>query len=205
MGSSKVIGWLKSQFNLTSDVTGTLPIGNGGTGQTTNTKGDIIAGNGSAWNKESIGANDTVLTADSTQTNGIKWATAGGATVTQVSDDLTTTFTTSSTSFVDITGLTLTVPNITGGSYIYTALLTTNAVSGDITEYTLTDDGTRITRIWTGKKHSNTNKNPVPLTISGSADGSVIRPQIKSINGTSASVQGSATDVTSNLECIGIG
>ncbi len=42
-------------------------------------KGDIVAGTGAdAAARVAVGANDTVLTADSSQTAGVKWATAGG-------------------------------------------------------------------------------------------------------------------------------
>lgn len=67
------------------------PIGvsDGGTGQTdategfdslapTTTKGDIIVSNGTDNIRLAVGANDTVLTADSTQASGVKWAAAAG-------------------------------------------------------------------------------------------------------------------------------
>lgn len=60
-------GWV----NDTDDTgSGSLP--------TASTKGDIAVYNGSAWVVVSAGANDTVLTADSAQTAGVKWASGGG-------------------------------------------------------------------------------------------------------------------------------
>lgn len=77
-------------ISLTADVTGTLPIANGGTGQTTQTaamdalsptttKGDLLVDNGTNVIRVAVGSNDQVLTADSTQASGVKWAAAGGA------------------------------------------------------------------------------------------------------------------------------
>lgn len=51
----------------------------GGTGQTTYTKGDLLATPGSTTiNKLAVGADGFVLTADSSSTNGIKWAVVSG-------------------------------------------------------------------------------------------------------------------------------
>lgn len=72
-----------------SNVTGTVAIANGGTGQTTQTaafdalsplttKGDLIVHNGTNDIRLPVGTNDFVLTADSTQASGVKWAAAGG-------------------------------------------------------------------------------------------------------------------------------
>ena len=72
---------------LTTGVTGTLPIGNGGTGQTTatlafdalsplTTKGDLVSNDGINDVRVAVGANGTVLTADSTIAAGVKWGTS---------------------------------------------------------------------------------------------------------------------------------
>lgn len=71
-----------------SDVTGTLPIANGGTGQTTQTaafdalsptttKGDVLVDNGTNVIRLPIGTDDQVLTADSSEASGVKWAASG--------------------------------------------------------------------------------------------------------------------------------
>lgn len=85
-----------SNINLASQVTGTLPIANGGTGQTTataafdnlaptTTKGDVIVHNGTDNIRLAVGTNGQVLTADSAETSGLRWGasavvpgTAGG-------------------------------------------------------------------------------------------------------------------------------
>lgn len=77
------------QVVLTTDVSGTLPVANGGTGQTTataafnaldpiTTKGDVITHDGTDSVRLAVGTDGQVLTADSTQAKGIKWASITG-------------------------------------------------------------------------------------------------------------------------------
>jgi Pectate lyase superfamily protein len=82
-GTSAVTGG--TLVGLTTQVSGTLPIANGGTGQTTQqaalnalmpgspAKGDLAAYTGSNWVRQPVGADGTILTAASAQTNGIQW------------------------------------------------------------------------------------------------------------------------------------
>jgi hypothetical protein len=56
------------------NLTGTLVAANGGTGQSTYTKGDLLAATGAAaLGKLGVGANDSRLVADSTQATGLRW------------------------------------------------------------------------------------------------------------------------------------
>jgi hypothetical protein len=72
-----------------ANVTGTVAIANGGTGQTTQTaafdalaptttKGDLIVDNGTNNIRLGVGLDTYVLTADSTVAAGVKWAAAAG-------------------------------------------------------------------------------------------------------------------------------
>ena len=63
-------------------------------------KGDILAYNGSAWVDLTVGSNDQVLTADSAEATGIKWAAPAGGGAWQV---LSHTSVSSATATIDIT------------------------------------------------------------------------------------------------------
>lgn len=75
------------------NVTGTVAIANGGTGQTTataafdalaptTTKGDLIVNNGTDNVRLAAGSNTQVLTVDSSTATGVKWATPEGGNIT---------------------------------------------------------------------------------------------------------------------------
>lgn len=96
---SLTLGGTLSNVSLSTQVTGTLPIANGGTGQTTQTaafdalsplttKGDLVVHNGTNDVRLPVGTNGQLLTADSTVAAGIKWAAAPVSTT--VSDDTST-------------------------------------------------------------------------------------------------------------------
>ena len=93
------LGGTLSNVSLSTQVTGTLPIANGGTGQTTavaafdalsplTTKGDLVVNNGTNDVRLAVGSNGQLLTADSAEATGVKWAAAPVSTT--VSDDTTT-------------------------------------------------------------------------------------------------------------------
>lgn len=77
--------WAKVDFLFSSPLSrtgttvtlGTVPAAQGGTGRATYSKGDLLFGlSGGGLGLQAIGADGTVLTADSSQTNGVKWMAA---------------------------------------------------------------------------------------------------------------------------------
>lgn len=78
-----------------ANVTGTVAIANGGTGQTTKvaafdalspstTKGDLIGFDGTDNVRLAVGTNNQVLTADSTTATGLKWASVSSGNITSL-------------------------------------------------------------------------------------------------------------------------
>jgi hypothetical protein len=71
--------------NVNNVASGVLAIGYGGTGQSSYTKGNILVASGTGGlAKLSVGSNGTVLTADSAETSGVKWAVPASGTVLSV-------------------------------------------------------------------------------------------------------------------------
>ncbi len=104
-----------TNVSLTSGVTGTLPVANGGTGATSLTANNVLLGNGtSALQAVAPGASGNVLTS-----NGTTWQStapsAGGDTYLVLASDTAN----STTSFADVTGLTFAVTS--GETYVFEA------------------------------------------------------------------------------------
>ena len=126
---------------LSTGITGTLPIANGGTGQTaqtaafdalapTTTKGDLIVHNGTDNIRVAVGGtNGHVLTVDSAQASGVKWAaSSGGGGSSAIYAATTSDSVITSTTLADF----LTASISATGTYGFIA--TGSATSGAVTE-----------------------------------------------------------------------
>jgi hypothetical protein len=94
-------------------------------------KGDLVPGTGAdTFARLAVGANDTILTADSTAATGMKWAAAGGS---GASFSLVTTLTLAGSASYTATGL---------GSYnqLYCVLETVSSDASDLITYTFNSD-----------------------------------------------------------------
>ena len=111
--------WINNDQGDITGVTAGTGISGGGTSGTvtvTNSmataidaKGDLIGGTGAdTFARLAVGANGTVLTADSGEATGLKWAAAGGKVLQIVSATYSTATTIASTSFTD-SGLTASI------------------------------------------------------------------------------------------------
>jgi hypothetical protein len=145
---SLTLGGTLSNVNLASQVTGTLPIANGGTGQTTasaafnglspiTTTGDLIIGNGSnSATRLPIGADTYVLTSNGTTAS---WAASSGGVTSFSAGTTGLTPSTGTTGAVTLAG-TLDVDNGGTGQTSYTngQLLIGNTTGNTLTKATLT-------------------------------------------------------------------
>ena len=158
---------------LSTGVTGTLPVANGGTGQTTQTaafdalaptttKGDIIVSNGTDNVRLAVGANNYVLAADSSTATGLAWVAVSPGGVSSVTASAPLASSGGSTPDISLTG---TVPVANGGtgetSYTDGQLLIGNSTGNTLAKATLTA-GSNVT-ITNG---------PGSITIAASGGGS---------------------------------
>jgi len=91
--------------------TGPIPVVTNTVATKFDAKGDLVVGTGSdTFDRLAVGTNTYILTADSAEATGLKWAApAGGGKVLQVIEGTTTTSTTNSTSTYQDTTLTATI------------------------------------------------------------------------------------------------
>jgi hypothetical protein len=136
---------------------GALPVANGGTGQTTavaafdalaptTTKGDLIAHNGTDNIRVAVGAtNGHVLTVDSAEASGIKWAAASGGSA-PLFISKTNTESLAASAWTDISGLSLsfTAASITQKILVRACVLAGNPSTATVLFRLVNEDGTLL-------------------------------------------------------------
>jgi hypothetical protein len=139
-------------------ITGTLPVASGGTGQTTavaafdalaptTTKGDLIAHNGTDNIRVAVGAtNGHVLTADSAEASGLKWAAASGGASEPLFVSKTDTESLAASTWTDIAGLSLsfTAASITQKILVRACVLAGNPSTATVLFRLVNEDGTLL-------------------------------------------------------------
>jgi hypothetical protein len=108
-----------------------------GGGSPLTTKGDLYTFS-TVDARLGVGANGTTLVADSSTATGLKWAApAGGGKVAQVLQTIKTdTFTTSSSTYTDITGLSVSITPSSATSKIYVSFTVNGASDTDVSNST---------------------------------------------------------------------
>ena len=149
------------------------------TGTDLTTKGDMH-GYSDTNTRIPIGNNDEVLTADSSEALGLKWATAGGVTVSSQTFSQTSAETTTSTSYV-ATNFTITLPTRTGGFGIVTTNFTAKNSGDNINYFSIFDDGA-TTDVYTSNEGGD--DGPQFNNHIFSLDGSAIKLYMKTTGGT---------------------
>lgn len=132
-----------------------------------------------------IGANDTVLTADSSEALGLKWASAGGgATVTIQEASTSSTQTGIDTTLTDVDDMTLTMPTRANGKAIITCNMTFRGSTNGINVlFNFDDDGVKQTVMGANQLVLNTDQS-ITITHVTTLDGQVVKVQAKVNSGT---------------------
>ena len=178
-------------------------------------KGDLIVGTGSAtFDNLTVGANNTVLTADSSTATGLKWAAAagGGKVLQVVQGTLTSNFSTTSTTAVD-SGLTVSItPSATSSKVMvfatgFAANESATARTGNDARYLLIRGATQLREMGVGYANfATTGSAPeffAPLAITyldspATTSSTTYKIQVKVINSaTTGRIPASATNIAS--------
>jgi len=145
------------------------------------TKGDLVDYDTSRQ-RLGIGSTNQVLTV----VGGLPaWTTAsGGATVETVSATITSSWTSTSSSFVDVTGMTLTKPDITDGKCItnFTCIMK-NSISLQVKALVLVDENDTVLTGGDVEQHTNTAKGMLSGGATSDADGEITKLQAKAGGG----------------------
>jgi len=172
------------------------------------TQGDIVRGDASG-NRERLGIGSNLQQLQSNGTT-LSWQTiaSGGATVEEDRVNITSNQTFTVDAYNDITGLVITIGNITDGKTIISCIIACEKDVAGGMGFILEDDGSTITETsaWgeTGSSGAENQKRMIPMSYSMDSNGSVIQAQAKTAAAT-LTVRGSASGQSSTISSISVG
>lgn len=131
-----------------------------------------------------------------------EWQTFAGITLTNQRDELTSNFTTTSTSLVDVTGMAITVPNRTDGKFSMSSTIYVRGTAGDDCFLAYLDDVTAesLGTAWISTSNETMNLS-IPLT--GNLGGQVVKIQTKT-SASQVEIRGNAANDVSVMESLEI-
>ena len=128
---------------------------------------------------------------------------SSGAVISTQQDDFASNFTTTSTSFVDVTGLTLTITNNTGSYYASMILNADNNLGGGSNVQARLNEGGSARDYMIASISTNGFAVPLVTSIVGTNDGQTLKGQFKTSGGT-ATAYGSTSGNFSKITVLEI-
>ena len=170
------------------------------------TKGDVVRYD-SQRERYGIGSTNQVLQVSSGGLPAWQTLASGGATVEDDRVNITSNQTFTVDAFNDISGLVITIGNITSGKTLISCIIAMERDSAGGCQFTLEDDGSVITETTAWTETGSTaasRKRMIPMSYSMDSNGSVIQAQAKT-DGSTLTVRGSASDQSSTISSISVG
>jgi hypothetical protein len=152
------------------------------------------------------GTDGDVLTTHGTG-SAVTWETpsAGGATAEIDNATITSDFSTTSSSFIDVTSLVITIGNILNGKTMISAILTIKRSTEGSMSAILEDDGSELATTFIAVESTHTKEYNMCTSYAMDSNASVIQVQVKTGGGTLVIEGASGADATSQIVSMSVG